>query len=217
MNIRNWVRFYLHTLLIGIGIGIITGFAVRWDDYKHLFIELNLSEIGMTTIWFMGIGAIFATLSQMGYFAYLTVHRFGLGFFRSLWNPVQVVLIAFVLFDLVYLRYNAFASSGESIWRYVLVALFLFLSGTLIAYLKARQSNERKTFIPALFFMVCATIIEWVPVLRTNEQDWFYLMLFPLLVCNAYQILSLPRYLERSKKERMELKKRKEQEAIVKS
>lgn len=216
MNFRNWVRFYFHTLLIGIGIGVVTGFAVRWNDYKHLFYNLEFSEIGMTTLWLMGIGAIFATLSQMGYFAYLTVHRFGLGFFRSLWNPVQVVVIAFVLFDLVYLRYNAFANEGESIWAYVLIALFLFLIGTVIAYLKAKQSNDRKTFIPALFFMVCATILEWVPVLRTNAQDWFYLMLIPLLVCNAYQLLSLPKYLEQSKKERMELKKRKEQEAIAK-
>ena len=67
----------------------------------------------------------------MGFFAYLTVHRFGLGIFKSvsLWNAVQVVLILFVLFDLVYLRYDNFAKQGESSFPYIgLAALLLIIS-----------------------------------------------------------------------------------------
>ena len=62
------------------------------------------------------MGFLFSVISQMGFFAYLTVHRFGLGIFKSvsLWNAVQVVLILFVLFDFVYLRYENFAEPGES-------------------------------------------------------------------------------------------------------
>ncbi|MED4869618.1 KinB-signaling pathway activation protein, partial [Geobacillus stearothermophilus] len=128
--------------------------------------------------------------SQAGFFAYLTVHRFGLGMFRSLWNAVQLVLIIFVLFDLVYFRYMVFADKGDSIIPYVLTALFILAVGLAVAYIKSAQTNKG-AFVPALFFMVVVTVIEWFPVLRINDRDWLYLMLIPLLVCNAYQLLIL--------------------------
>ncbi|WP_044895229.1 KinB-signaling pathway activation protein [Bacillus alveayuensis] len=192
MNSRKWVRLFLTTLIIGGITTGITGFAVRWSEYKRLFLEMNLGEIFAVLLWLIGVGFIFSIISQMGFFAYLTVHRFGLGIFRSvsLWNSVQLVLIAFVLFDLIYFRYQVFAQEGESIIGYVLIALFIFLFGLIVAYIKRSQTNK-EAFVPALFFMVVVTIIEWFPVLRINEEDWLYLMLFPLLVCNAYQLLIL--------------------------
>jgi KinB signaling pathway activation protein len=57
-------------------------------------------------------------------------------------------------------------------------------------------------FIPALFFMIVVTTIEWVPVLRVNEESWLFLMLFPLIVCNAFQLLMLPKLNQRSIEER---------------
>jgi KinB signaling pathway activation protein len=39
--------------------------------------------------------------------------------------------------------------------------------------------------------MFVVTTIEWVPALRANEESWLYLMLIPLLICNAYQLLIL--------------------------
>jgi KinB signaling pathway activation protein len=192
VNSRKWVRLFLTTLIIGGITTGITGFAVRWSEYKELFLEMNLGEIFAVLLWLIGVGFIFSIISQMGFFAYLTVHRFGLGIFRSvsLWNSVQLVLIAFVLFDLIYFRYQIFAKEGESIVSYVLIALFIFLFGLVVAYIKRSQTNK-EAFVPALFFMVVVTIIEWFPVLRINQEDWLYLMLFPLLVCNAYQLLIL--------------------------
>jgi KinB signaling pathway activation protein len=192
VNSRKWVRLFLTTLIVGGITTGITGFAVRWSEYKELFLEMNLGEIFAVLLWLIGVGFIFSIISQMGFFAYLTVHRFGLGIFRSvsLWNSVQLVFIAFVLFDLIYFRYQIFAKEGESIISYVLIALFIFLFGLVVAYIKRSQTNK-EAFVPALFFMVVVTIIEWFPVLRINEEDWLYLMLFPLLVCNAYQLLIL--------------------------
>ncbi|RAK16781.1 KinB signaling pathway activation protein [Anoxybacillus vitaminiphilus] len=192
MNSRKWVRLFLTTLIIGGITTGITGFAVRWSEYKELFLEMNFGEIFAVLLWLIGVGFIFSIISQMGFFAYLTVHRFGLGIFRSvsLWNSVQLVFIAFVLFDLIYFRYQIFAKEGESIVSYVLIALFIFLFGLVVAYIKRSQTNK-EAFVPALFFMVVVTVIEWFPVLRINEKDWLYLMLFPLLVCNAYQLLIL--------------------------
>lgn len=205
---RNVVKLFLSTLLIG---GITTGllgFIVRWNEFAHFFTNFEVIEIISILFWLIGIGLIFSLLSQMGFFAYLTVHRFGLGIFKSvrLWNAVQMVVIAFVLFDLVYFRYQMFAKEGESIVPYVGLSLFVCLFGLIIAKLKANQTNK-EAFIPALFFMIVVTVIEWFPVLRVNDNSWLYLMLIPLLVCNAYQLLMLHKLNEQSQLQRKNAKK----------
>ena len=190
VNSRKWVRLFLTTLLIG---GIATaavGIVLNWKEFGHLLVRFEVIEFLAVLLWHVGVGFIFSVISQAGFFAYLTVHRFGLGMFRSLWNAVQLVLIIFVLFDLVYFRYMVFADKGDSIIPYVLTALFILAVGLAVAYIKSAQTNKG-AFVPALFFMVVVTVIEWFPVLRINERDWLYLMLIPLLVCNAYQLLIL--------------------------
>jgi KinB signaling pathway activation protein len=206
---RNWVKLFISTLLLGGITTGITGFIVRWDEFAPFFIEFNIVEILAILFWLIGVGFIFSLLSQAGFFAYLTIHRFGLGVFKSnkLWNAVQLVLIAIVLFDLVYLRYEVFAGEGESLLPYVGLALFVLIAGLVVAYLKLKQTNKM-AFIPALFFMIVVTVIEWVPVLRVNEESWVYLMVFPLLLCNAYQLLMLPKLNEKSLEEREKFQNR---------
>src|SRR6185312_14591535 len=156
------------------------------------FIDMKIGAILSTFIWLVGVGLIFAVVSQVGFFAYLFIHQFGLGLFRSisLWNAVQLVLVFVVLFDLVYFRFQNFAGEGESLLPYVVLALFILAAGVITAFMKAKMTN-RTTFVSALFFMVVVTILEWLPVLRPNEESWIYLMIFPLIACNAYQILML--------------------------
>jgi KinB signaling pathway activation protein len=136
----------------------------------------------------------------MGFFAYLTVHRFGLGIFRSvaMWNLAQIILIVFVLFDLIYFRFQLFAEGNETIIPYLLLAFYLFILGVIIALIK-RSNTNKEAFIPALFFMIVVTTIEWFPALRVNEKDWLLLMLIPLQVCNAYQLLMLPKFIKSKK------------------
>ncbi|BDG34238.1 KinB-signaling pathway activation protein [Saccharococcus caldoxylosilyticus] len=192
MNSRKWVRLFLTTLAIGGITTAIIGIVFNWGQYQKLLLQLDVVEIFAVLMWHIGVGFIFSVVSQAGFFAYLTIHRFGLGIFRSasLWNAVQMVLILFVLFDLVYFRYQAFAAKGESVVSYILVALFLLMVGLVVAYIKSAQTNKG-AFVPALFFMIVVTVIEWFPVLRINDRNWLYLMLFPLLACNAYQLLIL--------------------------
>ncbi|MBP1914466.1 KinB-signaling pathway activation protein [Lederbergia galactosidilytica] len=203
MTIRNLIKFLFNSLLLG---GIITGilgFLIRWNEFQPYFTEIKIGAILSTFIWLVGVGLIFAVVSQVGFFAYLFIHQFGLGIFRSitLWNAVQIVLIVFVLFDLIYFRFQAFAGKGESILPYVGLALFLLIAALIVAFFKAKTTN-RTTFVSALFFMVVVTILEWLPVLRVNEASWVYLMIFPLIACNAYQILMLPKYNKLSAEER---------------
>ncbi|MED3561521.1 KinB-signaling pathway activation protein [Bacillus xiapuensis] len=207
MTSRNWVKLFLTTLLVGGLTTAIVGFIVRWSEFQHYFTEFSLIDILSTTIWLIVMGFLFSVISQMGFFAYLTIHRFGLGIFKStaLWNGVQTVLILFCLFDLVYMRYAAFAKPGDSVMPYIGVALIPFLIGLAVAGFKSKQTNLT-AFIPALFFMVVVTVVELVPVLRVNERSWVYLMVFGLLACNAYQLLILQKLNERSDQERQNRK-----------
>jgi len=201
---RNWVKLFISTLLVGGLTTGVVGFIVRWDEFAPIFTDFDFLEILSVFFWLIGVGLIFSIISQMGFFAYLTVHRFGLGIFKGLWNPIQIVLILFALFDLVYFRYKAFAGGEDSMLPYIGVAAFLLIVALVVAAIKAKQTNQH-AFIPAVFFMVVVTAIEWVPVLRVNEESWLYLMLFPLLVCNTYQLLILHKLNEDSQKQRSNL------------
>lgn len=198
MKSRYVVRLFFTTLLVGGVTTIFTGFFVRWEEFLGYFTEFDIIQLLSTASWLFGVGLIFSVISQMGFFAYLMIHRFGLSIFKSakLWNSVQLILAAFVLFDLVYFRYTAFGDGG-SLLPYIGVALIILFFGLIVAFAKAKMTNS-SAFIPALFFMVVATIIEWVPVLQVNEENWLSLMLYPLLICNSYQLLILQRLNERS-------------------
>ncbi|WP_141434152.1 KinB-signaling pathway activation protein [Bacillus sp. 03113] len=199
MTSRNWVRLFLSTLFIGGMTTGVVGLIVRWNEFSHLITHFQIMEILAVLFWLVGMGFIFSVISQAGFFAYLTVHRFGIGIFKSVavWNIVQILLIIVTLFDFVFLRSQAFAEEKEEIFMYVGNAAFLFVFAAVVAYAKAKQT-VKEAFIPSLFFMVVVTIIEWVPALRVNEKNWIYLMLFPLLFCNAYQILVLHKLNKRS-------------------
>ncbi|RWR13968.1 KinB-signaling pathway activation protein [Siminovitchia fortis] len=203
MTIRNWLRFFFSTLFLG---GIITGifgFLIRWSEFQPYFTEMNIGAIISTFIWLAGVGFTFSVVSQVGFFAYLFIHQFGLGVFRSLslWNAVQIFITIVVLFDLVYLRFQNFAGEGESILPYIGLAIFILIAGLITAFFKAKTTS-RTTFVSALFFMVVMTILEWLPVLATNEESWLFLVIFPLIACNAYQILVLPKYNRLSEEDR---------------
>lgn len=210
MTSRNLVRLFMTTLGVGGFTTAIVGFIVRWNEMQSYFVDFKIGDILSALIWFIVMGFLFSAISQMGFFAYLTIHRFGLGIFKSvsLWNAVQVVLILFALFDLVYLRYDNFAKSGQTIFPFFVPALILLAAGVATAWYKIKQTNNQ-AFIPALFFMIVVTVVEWVPVLRTNSKNWLFLMMFALIACNAYQLLILHKLNTQSEKERQERLNRK--------
>lgn len=201
MNSRHVVQLFMTTLLVGGLTGGIAGMIIRWGEFKTYVTSFELLAMMTTFMWLFGVGLIFSVISQAGFFAYLTIHRFGLAICKSvfLWNRVQVLLIFFVVFDLIYLRYLKFGS-GEGLVSYIVQAIALVVIGLVIAFLKMKQTNSQ-AFIPALFFMIVVTIVEWTPVLRENDTSWLYFMLVPLLVCNAYQLFMLHIFIERSQQE----------------
>nr|WP_219914682.1 KinB-signaling pathway activation protein [Thalassobacillus sp. CUG 92003] len=179
---------FLTTLFLGGLLTLVTSFIVKSDAYANVFQPLDLYQLIGPLLFFLGLGFIFSVISQMGFFAYLTVHQFGLGIFRGYWPIIQVGLVIFTLFDLVYFRYRA--ADNTSLWPYLFTAMAILLIGLVVAYLKTKETNQ-KAFIPALFFMVVVTTVEWVPALQAKGNDYTWLMIIPLLACNIYQLLLL--------------------------
>src|SRR5699024_4956449 len=121
----------------------IFGDAISKKDWMDLF--------GLV-IFYLGLGFVFAVISQAGFFAYLFINRFGLGLFKAFWPFAQVVVILFVLFDLVYFPYKA---DGNTIPLYLLIlmSLGILAVGIVVARIKMNETNVT-AFIPTLFLMV---------------------------------------------------------------
>lgn len=196
MSIRYWVRLFCATLVIGGIASLLIGMTVEWNVYAKSLAEGHLLDFIKSILLLFGTGFMFSALSQMGFFAYLTVHRIFLGMFGSvsLWNKVQLLVIAFVFFDLVYFRYNAFSAEGSSLASFIALPVILLILSIGIAWRKKIETNAF-AFIPTLFFMFVVTTLEWLPVLRQNNLRWVIIMGVTLAVCNAYQVLKLHRIL----------------------
>ncbi|MED1205619.1 KinB-signaling pathway activation protein [Heyndrickxia acidicola] len=203
MTSRNLVKFFLTTLVMGGLTTGVLGYILRWHEFAPYIAQGKILSAVLSFVWLVGVGFIFSLISQVGYFAYLTIHQFGLGISRSLalWNAIQIVFILFALFDLVYFRFEYFGHAQAAISSYLILPAFIVAAGLIVSTLKYKQSKNH-TFIPALFFMIVFTIVELVPVLRVNKSSWVELMTLPLLLCNGYQMLILAKFLKRSEEER---------------
>lgn len=191
MNSRKLTGLFFKTLFLGGIVNLVASFFVAHDIYREYLQPFDLFELSGVAAGYILYGLLFSVISQAGFFAYLFINQFGLGLFRSFWPTVQVLLVAFALFDLVYFPYKG--ANGEiSLYLLILVALGLLIYGLIVAQIKARETHKR-AFIPALFLMVVITAVEWVPGLRTGEVDYALLMILTLLICNTYQLLILHR------------------------
>ncbi|WP_010095698.1 KinB-signaling pathway activation protein [Ornithinibacillus scapharcae] len=194
MNSRKVVNLFLKTLAIGGLAGLIVSFFVNVNGaYTDNLQPFNFVGLLGVMLFFIGHGLLYSAVSQTGFFAYLYVHRLGLSIFRSFWPTVQIVLIAFVVFDLIYFPYKNSNGEVSLIW-FILAAAALVLYSWIVAKIKAKETKKH-AFVPALFFMVAFTIVEWVPALRIGlvGAEFSLIMVITLLACNTYQLLILHR------------------------
>lgn len=191
MNSRKLTGLFFKTLFLGGIVNLVVSFFIAHDIYREYLQPFDLFELSGVAAGYILYGLLFSVISQAGFFAYLFINQFGLGLFRSFWPTVQVLLIAFALFDLVYFPYKG-ANGDIALYLLILMALGLLIYGLIIAQIKARETHKR-AFIPALFLMIVITAVEWVPGLRTGEVDYALLMILTLLICNTYQLLILHR------------------------
>ncbi|WP_085993619.1 KinB-signaling pathway activation protein [Oceanobacillus senegalensis] len=199
MKIKYIVNLFVRTAVIGGLAGLLISFFIQSEVYMANISPFNFKELVGLILFNIGLGITFSAVSMTGFFAYLFINRFGLNLFRSFWPIVQVLLILFVLFDLVYFPYQA--TKGEvSIFWYILMSLGLLGYSWLVAMKKVKET-KKTAFIPTLFFMIVMTTIEWVPGLQADGTDYAWLMIAPLLACNTFQILALHRYSQKSMEE----------------
>ena len=213
MTIRNWFKFFLNAMLIG---GLITGvfgLFIRWDDaFSKYFEAEQWSEFFAAFAFMVIMGFTISVIAQMGFFAYLTIHQMGVNIFRTLtlWNWVQLLIIAFVIFDLIFFRFKPNADSTGQVWLYVILLAVLIITALVVAIIKA-NITKKHTLISALFFMIVVSTLEWLPVLMVradNVDSWVTLLLFPILAVNAFQLLALPKYNAQSEVDRLKLEER---------
>nr|WP_236823071.1 KinB-signaling pathway activation protein [Bhargavaea massiliensis] len=199
--------------MIGGGITGLVGLIVRWNDTFSPFIQSGeYGEFIAAFLWMVFLGFTMSVVAQMGFFAYLTVHQFGVNIFRSLtlWNWVQMLIIAVVLFDLVFFRFDITQGDGSRTALYMMLLFFLIVVPALTAWLKVKMTGKKHVLISSLFFMIVITTLEWLPALMVrsgNIDQWVTILLFPLLAVNMYQLLMLPKYNAKSEED---IKKRQE-------
>ncbi|KIL39735.1 KinB signaling pathway activation protein [Gordoniibacillus kamchatkensis] len=195
MTLRKWFHLFWTTLLLGIVLGLAAGLILSVGQFELAM--PGLRAIGFNMLYMILVGATVSILSQMGYFAFLIVRYVGLGIIRNkkTWDLLQWALVVIAMFELVSLRYIQF---GGSWFAYVPLAAVMLAVSLLVAYWKVKLTNANG-FLPTLFYMYVVTILEAIPALRTNNASGIFFMLVPLLGCNAWQILILPRILQNQK------------------
>ncbi|WP_147512538.1 KinB-signaling pathway activation protein [Bacillales bacterium] len=189
MKTRGFLKLFWMTLLIGTLAGFVFNLVAEPGYVRNQSISGYVTALAYSSTW--------TAISLMGFFSYLILHRVGLDIFRGakLWDRVQIVLIAFALFDGIYLRGLAFGFEKTNL--YIVEMLVLLLIAFFVARTKARETNFT-AFVPTLFLMTVITLIEWVPALQaTQDKRMLWAALATLLVCNAYQILMLHRLQEK--------------------
>lgn len=190
----------------------IAGLIVRWEFFNGYIQSGEGWQFVGALLWMVFLGFTMSVVAQMGFFAYLTVHQFGVNIFKSLtlWNWVQLLIIAVVLFDLIFFRFQLTADDTERSLHYLLLLATLVIVSGITAYLKA-QWTKKHTLISALFFMIVITTLEWLPALMVksgNIDEWVTILLFPFLAVNAYQLLALPKYNTMSDEDKAKLEAR---------
>lgn len=212
LTIRNWFKFFMNGLWIGGLVTAIVGLIVRWEFFSGYLQTGEIWQFTGALLWMIFLGFTMSVIAQMGFFAYLTVHQFGVNIFRSLtlWNWVQLLIITIVLFDLVFFRFRLTSEDTSRSLLYLMLLASLIIVSAITAYLKAKWTKKH-TLISALFFMIVITTLEWLPALMVRSGDidtWVTILLFPLLAVNAYQLLALPRYNRQSDEDKKRLDER---------
>lgn len=193
MNLRRFVFMVATTVMIGILIGTLNAVTKIFTDVGLFF--------GMQ------MGGFVSATALMGFWAYLTLNFLVRGMIpQQLWKWIQLVIIAVVYIDFIYLRYMFEGQGTQSVWPYIWFATWPLLIALAMSYLKAKDSG-RTAFVPAFFFLYVFTVVEWYVALRMGvdlkrkgmlQQEGLITVIGTILIgCNSYLILILGRLLRR--------------------
>jgi KinB signaling pathway activation protein len=193
VSLRKYGWLFVTTLLLGGLGGILVGLIFASDK----LLEGGMANFFMGSFMQMLYGMTISIVAQMGFFAYMMINYLARGLFKtaSLWKSIQVFLVLFAFFDMVYLRYTLLGEDG-SVWPFFVEPFLLLLVAVVTAYGKARLTNQT-AWVPTLFFMFVFSAIEWIPALKQFNVHATLSMLVPLLFCNIWQVMHLHRLVKR--------------------
>ncbi|MHA0857718.1 KinB-signaling pathway activation protein [Paenibacillus sp. CMAA1364] len=198
MTLRKWFRLIWQASLIGAIASLITGAVLGFINGGINF--NGFKDFVVYVVILFGYGVLASIYSQLGFFAYLILNYMGNGVFSKRgWKYIQIILTVLALLELIFFRMFVGGVDGKST-DYIL-AIVILVAALITAFVKARLTNT-SAWIPTMFFMIGITIIEIAGGLKINVDNATFLIMIPLLVCNAYQILILHRIVD-SKKELM--------------
>lgn len=150
-----------------------------------------LLGLGVHLPWFLGIveGALLATTSLMGFWAYLMLNficRVTVPY--RVWRWAQMLILALVIFDMFVERHQL-ASHPQSTRFYVIQALWPLIFALVAAAWKRRLSGKG-SYLPTVFYLYVFTILDWLLVLKASQVGPMVNQTGAIMfVCNAYMIL----------------------------
>src|SRR6185312_14244494 len=122
---------FFNALLIGGFVTAVAGLIVRWAFFSELLAAGETLQFIGALLWMVFLGFTMSVVAQMGFFAYLTVHQFGVNIFKTLtlWNWVQLLIISVVLFDLIFFRFRLTSDdTGRTMLYLTLLASLVIVS-----------------------------------------------------------------------------------------
>src|SRR5699024_6932183 len=147
----------------------------------------------------------------------LFIHRFGQGFFKTFWPVVQVLLMLFALFDMIFFTSDDISALFK--WSLVII---IGMTAYIVATIIVKQT-KKTAFIPTMFLMSVVSALEVSLVLTAGYVKFIILMLVPEIIANTYQILKLhketavdPEHQERIEARRKARREAKEKQAAEK-
>ncbi len=196
MNLKNWSKLFLKTLLVGAIVSIITGFLLPYSRESISFNDMK--DVLFYLLILFGFGAMASVYSQLGFFDYMILNYTAIGVFkRKTWQYIQFVLAILALLEVMFFR-SFVGRENSSQMADLILGVVILVVAVGVAYLKVRATNP-SAWVPTLFFMTAVTIVEMVGGLKINDNNATIFILVPLLACNAYQILILHKILKPKK------------------
>ncbi|WP_136609138.1 KinB-signaling pathway activation protein [Paenibacillus dokdonensis] len=196
MNLKNWSKLFIQTLLVGAIVSIITGFLLPYSRESISF--KDTSDILFYLLILFGFGAMTSVYSQLGFFAYMILNYTAIGVFpRKAWQYIQFVLAILALLEVMFFR-SFVGRENSSQMADLLLGIAILIVAVAVAYFKVRATNP-SAWVPTIFFMTAITIVEMVGGLKINDNNATIFIVIPLLACNAYQILILHKLLKSKK------------------
>src|SRR5579875_3264501 len=180
MRLNQFVFFIASTVILGGFIGILTA-------------GLNISVHGVH--WYEGMteGALMATNSLMGFWAFLMLNfvaRIILP--RRVWRWSQALLVIMAVYDMLWWRYHLFTArhphTHTDYMYYFLQAIVPFIVAVFAAKVKERLSGKG-SFLPTVFFLYVFTIADCLLVLIESPGRILNQTGIITIFCNVYMIL----------------------------